>query len=136
MSIPNINNLDVKSCINTYYNNFVGNQAQHSFFVNYMIPTMTAILSPLITQLTTAPQRNQVENPTNTAETLYAPTSNPASLQRSDTIIAWNWNNLLNYFCHTGLEGCTAYPFQPNTNAVDYYFNYYYLATYNYVFNP
>ena len=136
MSIPNINNLDVKSCINTYYNNFIGNQAQHSFFVDNMIPTMTAILSQLIDELTTVEQRIQVQNPTIPAQTIYEPIPNSIPLQISANPIPWNWTNFLRYFCHRGLENCTAYPFHTTANTLDSYYNAQYTYVFNYVFNP
>ena len=81
-----INNKDLKDCINTYYNGFSGNQTQHSFFSDFMVPTIREILSNVKDILVSSQQANGVQNPTNGGAFLYYPLTNPPQLgQISDT---------------------------------------------------
>lgn len=45
MTIPGINNMDFQQAVNTTYNGFSGDQDQHAFFYDYMLPTMQTIFS-------------------------------------------------------------------------------------------
>lgn len=100
----------MQSCINTYYNGFSGNQTQHSFFVNYMIPTMTLIMTDIKNQIYTPVQINAVENPQPNSYIYSAMGTNP-SVKDYSTILPWNWNNYFTHFCFNGLHNCTSYPF-------------------------
>ncbi len=140
--ISTLNNMDIQDCINTYYNGFSGNQTQHNFFVNYMVPTLAQILIEIKDSIITPQQANQLENPTNGAAFIYQPLTNPPTFQISTTQIQWNWNNFFNYFSYSGLQNCTAYPYTTPLNQghifnnnEDYY-NYYYNFAFNIIFNP
>lgn len=45
ISISNLNNLDLYNLINEKYNGFIGNQDQHNFIYNFMLPTMVKVLA-------------------------------------------------------------------------------------------
>ncbi|MCL9804447.1 hypothetical protein NAT51_02870 [Flavobacterium amniphilum] len=143
MTIETINNLDLQSCINTYYNGFSGNQTQHSFFVDHMIPILVEIFQDIKDLVITSEQANQLENPTNGAAIIYQPLNNPPILGGiSSTQVSWNWDTFFTYFSYTGLQNCSAFPFSiPRSanhiflNDNDYYF-YYYISAFNAVINP
>lgn len=137
-----INNKDLKDCINTYYNGFSGNQTQHSFFSDFMVPTIREILSNVKDILVSSQQANGVQNPTNGGAFLYYPLTNPPQLgQISDTYATWNWNTFFNYFAFNGLQNCTSYPYSKPTNQnhifnnEEDFFRYYYISVYNTIFN-
>ncbi|WP_396178915.1 hypothetical protein [Flavobacterium sp.] len=134
MSINDINNMDFQQCINTYYNGFSGNQTQHSFYVNYMIPVMVNILNDVKPLLISPSQEQQLIYPTNGGAILYQPMGNPPSA--SATILPWNWNDFFKYFSYTGLQSSSAFPtiFPPNSDAN--YLRVSYINAYNIIFNP
>lgn len=138
-----INDKDLKDCINTYYNGFSGNQTQHSFFVDFMVPTIKEILLDVKDILVTPQQANSVENPTNGGAFLYYPLTNPPQLGQISNIYAtWSWNTFFNHFAYIGLQNCTSYPYskplnQNHTfNNEEDFFHYYYISVYNTIFNP
>lgn len=138
MSISAINNLDFQACINLYYSNFSGNQDQHSFFTTFMIPTMIQILQDIRNDIFTPAQIQALENPTNPWAILYSPEIGTMPLEPSTNQIPWNWHDFFYYFCHNGLQNCTAYPFSlyPNLlNNQDYY-NFHYMMAFNVICNP
>ncbi len=110
MSIANINNMDFQTCINTYYNGFSGNQTQHSFYVNFMIPTMVQILKDIKSDVITTAQANLVENPTNGVAFIYQPMGNYPNIEISSVQIPWSWNDFFTHLAFTGLQESTAYP--------------------------
>ncbi len=55
--IPTLNNIDLYNVINQQYNGFLGNQQQHNFIYNYLLPVMETILSDVKDTLVT-PQNN------------------------------------------------------------------------------
>lgn len=57
MPIPTLNDLDFFNVVNQQYNGFKGNQDQHNFIYNYMLPTMVTILSE-VKDLLVTPQNN------------------------------------------------------------------------------
>jgi hypothetical protein len=110
MSIANINNMDFQTCINTYYNGFSGNQTQHSFYVNFMIPTMVQILKDIKSDIITTAQADLVENPTNGVAFIYQPMGNYPNIEISSVQIPWSWNDFFTHLAFTGLQESTAYP--------------------------
>ena len=108
MTIENINNMDFVDCINTYYNSFSGNQTQHNFFANNMIPTMVNIFLEIKDLLLTPTQINNVVNNPNGNSSLYAVTQTTPSVVTSN-IISWNWIDYFTHVSFTGLQNCTAY---------------------------
>lgn len=134
MSIENINNMDFQECINTYYNGFTGNQTQHSFFVENMIPIMVDILNDIKPFLISPTQELQLIYPTNGGAILYEPMGNPPTA--SAMVIPWNWDDFFKYFCYTGLDSSTAFPtiFPPNSNAE--FIRISYINAFNIIFNP
>ncbi len=109
MSIDNINDMDFQECINTYYNGFSGNQTQHSFFMEYMIPVMVKILNDIKSEILTPSQIAAVENPEPNAF-IYAVTETTPATINYNIILPWNWNNYFTHLCTNGLENSIAYP--------------------------
>ena len=138
MSIDNINDLDLKSCINTYYGNFSIAQSQHSFFTDFMIPTIVEVLLEIKNDIFTTDQINALENPTNGLAILYSPIPNSIPLGISDNQVPWNWEDFFYYFAFTVLQNCNAYPFSPYPNIITIqdYFNYHYILAFNAICNP
>lgn len=91
ISIPNLNNMDLKDCINSYYGLFNNNQNQHAFIYNYLIPTMATILSQIKDSL--------VDNTTNSQMQLI-------QINNSTGSTPWNWNDYFNNQALDGLEQC------------------------------
>jgi hypothetical protein len=92
MSIPGINNMDFQQAVNATYNGFNGDQDQHAFFYDYMLPTMQTVLSELRDLLLTPEQVANVNDLTlhiiqNTGGVLDTP---------------WNWDD---YFHNLSLNG-------------------------------
>ncbi|HLO73642.1 MAG TPA: hypothetical protein VK164_06880 [Flavobacterium sp.] len=137
MSIANINNMDIANCINTYYNGFSGNQTQHSFFVDYMIPTITEILTDIKDSLVTPQEATEAEYPTNGGSIIYEPlTTNPPSNEISDVQVQWNWITFFYYFSFTGLQNCSAFPFNFPFQTLNDYYYIRYMSAFNFIFNP
>lgn len=109
MSISTINDLDFQECVNTYYNGFSGNQTQHSFFVQNMIPTIVNVLGDIKEQVLTSAEINVVENPISNAY-IYATTPSVPSTKIYSQVIPWNWTNFFTHFSYIGLQNCPAYP--------------------------
>ena len=136
LPLPNtsINAMDFQTCVNTYYNGFSGNQTQHSFFVDAMIPNMVSILNQIKDLLVTPAQNDQLINPTTGITIMYEPMGNPPSL--SDIPLPWNWNDYFTFACYSGLDSSTSYPaiFPPNSNIN--FIKYHYIQAGNYVLQP
>jgi len=109
MQINNINDMDFQECINTYYNGFSGNQTQHSFFLEYMLPVMVEILNDVKDEMLTPSQISAVENPQPNS-VIYAVTTTMPSVENYNITLPWNWNHYFTHFCTTGLESSIAYP--------------------------
>lgn len=60
-NIPNISNEDLIPLINKEYNSFNGNQSQHDFIYNFMLPTMKDILSEIKDLLVSTPESEFLE---------------------------------------------------------------------------
>jgi len=134
MSLDQINNMNFQQCINQYYNSFSGNQTQHNFMVDFLIPNMVQILKDIQDLIISPAQKNELENPRDGGSFLYQPlTNNPPTTQISTTILPWNWNSFYIYFCYLGLQNCSAYPFNvaPNFLNVDDFYNYEYIFVFN-----
>ena len=108
MSINNINDLDFQECINEYYANFSGTQTQHSFFVDYMIPTMVEILNDVKNDIFTTQQISAVEYPASNA-LIYGVTQTNPSVKDYNVVLPWNWTNYFTHLCFSGLESSTSY---------------------------
>ena len=119
MSLNEINNMDIQSCLNTYYSSSVSGQAQHSFFIDFMIPTMVEILTDIKYLMLTAEQMFAVNFPTDGGAILYEPMGNPP--HASSIQMQWNWNDYFTYLSYQGLETTNQYPviFPPYSN-IDY----------------
>ncbi len=109
MSLADINNMDFKTIVNLYYNGFSGNQSQHSFFINYMIPSMVQILQDVKSSLFTPAQISAVENPEPNAEIYEVTPTTPSSLNYN-VVLPWNWANYFTHACYNGLQNTTDYP--------------------------
>ena len=134
MSLTSVNSMNIQECINTYYNGFSVTESQHSFFVDFMVPTMTQILMDVKDTLATPSQINELENPTNGSAILYAPMGSPPTI--SDVQIPWDWETCFNHLSYMGLQNCTSYPFNyPVQNTQDYY-HLRYIIAFNAIFNP
>ena len=96
MTIPALNNMDVFNVINKQYNGFSGNNDQHNFIYNFMLPTMQTILSQ-IKDLLVTPADN-----TNITSTVIYP-NNP----NSTSSVPFNWNDCFSNISLLGLQDCT-----------------------------
>ena len=134
MSIPQINNLDFQTCANTYYNGFSGNQTQHNFFVNNMVPTMVNILNDIRDLLITPQQIFDVVYPSNGAAFIYQPMGNPPSI--SDIQISWNWNDYFTHLSYNGLQNCSEYPTIYPIGSYADFIRKQYIDAGNVIFNP
>lgn len=99
--IPELSNLDVAECINTYYNSFNDQQAQHNFMFNYLTNTMNTILSELKDILLT-PQ--QISN-ANSLTLHIIQNTMPSTVL--DT--PWNWNDYFKNLALDGLQNCSSF---------------------------
>ena len=108
MNIETINNMDFQTCVNTYYNGFSGNQTQHSFFVDNMIPKMATILNQIKNLLFTQEQILSVENPEPNS-VIYGVTNTNPSVKNYSIILPWNWSDYFSHFSYNGLENCSSY---------------------------
>lgn len=134
MTVSEVNDLDIQSCINTAYNGFVDPNDQHSFMNDFLVPVTTAILMDVYQDLATPTQINELENPTNGAAFLYAPEGTPPTMSANQ--IPWNWHTCFTHLSYTGLQNCTSYPFHyPFLNDADYY-HLHYIYSFNAIFNP
>lgn len=121
MPVNNINNMDLAAAINMCYNGFNGNQTQHDFFADHLVPVITEILMDLKNTLLTPQQRNSVENPTNGSAFIYVPT-NAIPRTASSTQIPWNWNDYFRHLSFEGLQNCNVFPnYYPQNSVEDYY---------------
>lgn len=93
VSISNLNNMELYSCINQYYNNFNNDQNQHEFIYNNMIPVMQTILSQIKNSLISSENNTVMEN-----LTLNLPTNSSTP---------WNWDDFYRNLSLTGLENCS-----------------------------
>ncbi len=110
MSISGINNMDIQECVNTYYNSFSGSQTQHTFFIDFMIPTLTQIFNEIKNEILTQEQINAVENPQSPATTIYQVTNSfPAMINQYSTV-QWNWNQFFIYLSYNGLQNTNTFP--------------------------
>jgi hypothetical protein len=98
-------------------NNFTGNQDQHNFFINMMIPTLVRIFSDVKDLLLTTQQINAVENPIPNS-VIYATTSSIPSTRIYSQILPWNWNDYFIHLSYLGLQNCSEYPsvYPPNSS--------------------
>jgi len=83
--------MNFQDCINENFNGFSGSQTQHSFIVDFLIPTMVEIFQDIKSFIITPAQINEAENPTNGAIILYSPMGSPPTA--SANVIPWNWND-------------------------------------------
>jgi hypothetical protein len=105
MSIPMLNNFDVTNCINQFYNSFNGNQDQHNFIYNFMLPTFQNILSEIKDNLISPQVNLQMQN-----VTMHFPLPTSPSTQ-------WNWNDFYFNLPLGGLEDCQT--FQNEIGTID-----------------
>ena len=95
MPIPTLNDLDFFNVVNQQYNGFKGNQDQHNFIYNYMLPSMVTILSQVKDTLVSATDN------TNIKETVVYP--NAPDLSQS---VNFDWNDCYLYLSLNGLQNC------------------------------
>ena len=134
--LSQINNMDFQSCVDTYYNGFSGNQTEHSFMVDNMIPTMVQIFQEIQQILLTPQEIDQLEIPTTGATILHPPMPNVIPPYPDSETIQWNWTNFYSYFSYIGLQNCTAYPAIFPVNSHSEYYRRIYIDAFNYVCNP
>lgn len=96
ISISNLNNLDLYNLINEKYNGFIGNQEQHNFIYNFMLPTMVKVLTEVKGKLVST------ADDINISETILFP-NHPAT----KPMVAFNWNECLNNLALSGLQSCS-----------------------------
>ncbi len=92
ISIPNLNDMSFSECVNTFYNNFGNDQNQHEFIYNYLIPTMSEILSDIKDLL--------VDSQINTNIQFL-------SIANSQGYSPWSWNDFYNNQALDGLQNCS-----------------------------
>lgn len=109
MTINNINDMDFQECVNTYYNGFSGNQTQHSFFVDNMIPVMVSVLNEIKNEIFTLSQIFSVENPESNAIIYGATNTIPATINYN-VALPWNWDTYFTHLCTVGLESSISFP--------------------------
>jgi hypothetical protein len=135
MSINNINNLNLQDCINTYYNSFSGNQSQHDFFVDFLIPTIYNILSELKEELLTSQQILIADNPIEPNQYIYGINqTNPATF--NDDILPWSWSDYFYYQSQSGLQNCSAFNIINPLNSPNYLNFIQYISKGTLIFNP
>ena len=95
MPIPTLNDLDFFNVVNQQYNGFKGNQDQHNFIYNYMLPTMKTILTDVKDLLVT-----QVNNSTMINDTyVYIPFDYSPSTH-------FIWSEFYHNLALSGLQNC------------------------------
>ncbi|WP_159800475.1 hypothetical protein [Flavobacterium sp. MK4S-17] len=120
-----INGMTFVEAANTHYGGLVGQNNQHNFFVDYMIPTLADIISPLKDKLLTPLQINRVEHPElHENYFLNEPMlKDDNTYGPSDIIEAFNWDDYFNYISMVGLQHCTAFnSLYPENSKERYYF--------------
>ena len=95
INIPNLNNLDLFNLINEKYNSFNGNQDQHNFIYNFMLPTMVKVLSEVKDKLVSASDN------TNISQNFLLP-----NLPATTPMVAFNWKDCLDNIALGGLQDC------------------------------
>ena len=110
MSISGINNLNFQECVNQYYNSFSGSQTQHTFFIDFMTPTLIQIFNEIKNEILTTEEINAVETPQSPATTIYQVNNSfPASINQYSTV-QWNWNQLFIHLSFNGLQNTESFP--------------------------
>jgi hypothetical protein len=129
--------MDLSGIINATYNGFTGDQDQHNFMVNNMMPVFKDILNQLKSQLYTTAQINKAEYPdTAGGYQLYAPNTSTTPISMSSTKVSWNWNDYFTHFSYYGLENCSAYLQVYPVNSVPLYYKTKYLTGALLMFTP
>lgn len=95
MPIHTLNDLDFFNVVNQQYNGFKGNQDQHNFIYNYMLPTMVTILSQVKDTLVSATDNTNIKG------TVVYP--NAPDLSQS---VNFDWNDCYLYLSLNGLQNC------------------------------
>lgn len=93
MPIPTLNDLDFFNVVNQQYNGFKGNQDQHNFIYNYMLPTMVTILSEVKDSLVTEEDNAIIESLTIRSVPPFQS-------------VRFNWIEFFNNLCLSGLQSC------------------------------
>lgn len=93
MPIPTLNDLDFFNIVNQQYNGFKGNQDQHNFIYNYMLPTMVTILSEVKDSLVTEEDNAIIESLTIRSVPPFQS-------------VRFNWIEFFNNLCLSGLQSC------------------------------
>ena len=96
MSIATLNNLDFFNVVNLEYNGFNGDQAQHNFIYNYMLPTMKTILSDVKDRLVSMVDDQNIKN------TVIYPNA-PNLTQK----VGFDWNDCYYNLALSGLQDCS-----------------------------
>lgn len=91
--IPNAQNMTFDEICNALY----GQNVQHDFMFNHMIPTLQNILSQMLNSLTTSVKREEVEDLT------IHPTTIPL------TSSPWSWSSYFYYLSLVGLDSTTSF---------------------------
>lgn len=135
MTINNINNLNLQQCINTYYNGFSGDQSQHDFFVDFLIPTISSILNEVKEELFTSQQISTAEHPLYSNQYIYGvnPTI-PATY--NEQVLPWSWDHFFYYQSQVGLQNCTAFNVINPLNSSNYLNFIQYIQTGTLIFAP
>lgn len=94
VSIPNINNKDLSELINSQYNGFNGNQDQHNFIYNHMLPTMRTILADMKIFLVSEGESNYLEG------LVLHPVSPTQDVN-------FDWNDFYQNISLLGLQNCS-----------------------------
>lgn len=135
MPISNINDMDFQECINTYYNGFSGDQTQHSFFVDNMIPVMVSVLQEIKDEIFTSSQISLVEYPEPNAVIYGATNTIPATINYN-VALPWNWNTYFTHLCTVGLESSISFPIIYPSNSSSLLNRNQYLSIGTFIFNP
>ncbi|SHL70042.1 hypothetical protein [Flavobacterium chilense] len=96
VSIPNINNKDLSELINSQYNGFNGNQDQHNFIYNHMLPTMRTILADIKAFFVSETDDSNISD-----NSIYP------NYPDVTTRISFDWNDCLNNIVLNGLQNCS-----------------------------
>lgn len=135
MSINNINNLNLQDCINTYYNGFSGDQSQHDFYVDFLIPTISSILNEIKDELFTSQQISIAENPLYSNQYIFGVNATiPATY--NEQVLPWSWEDFFYYQSQVGLQNCTAFNVINPLNSSDYLNFIQYVQTGTLIFAP
>jgi len=96
MSIATLNNLDFYNVVNLKYNGFNGDQAQHNFIYNYMLPTLKTILADVKDRLVSMVDDQNIKN------TVIYPNA-PNLTQR----VGFDWDDCYYNLALSGLQDCS-----------------------------